>query len=55
MPIDRLKALLVSRHSGSRGAIASAELANLSFKTLCRWAEGPEAWDKSGHQLGSQK
>ena len=46
---DKKQAILVNCHAGSRGAIASAELAKLGFKTVCNLDGGPEAWTKGGH------
>ena len=47
---DKSKTVLVNCHAGSRGAIASAELAKLGFKTVCNLEGGLDAWEKDGHQ-----
>jgi rhodanese-related sulfurtransferase len=47
---DKSKTILVNCHAGSRGAIASAELARLGFKTVCNLEGGLAAWEKDGHQ-----
>ena len=47
---DKKQTILVNCHAGSRGAIASAELARLGFKTVCNLEGGLDAWEKSGHQ-----
>jgi rhodanese-related sulfurtransferase len=47
---DKKQTILVNCHAGSRGAIASAELARLGFKTVCNLEGGMDAWEKSGHQ-----
>src|SRR5207237_1533919 len=47
---DKSKPILVNCHAGSRGAIASAELAKLGFKTVCNLEGGLQAWEKTGHQ-----
>jgi rhodanese-related sulfurtransferase len=47
---DKKQTILVHCHAGSRGAIASAELAKLGFKTVCNLEGGLDAWEKSGHQ-----
>jgi rhodanese-related sulfurtransferase len=47
---DKSKPILVNCHAGSRGAIASAELARLGFKTVCNLEGGLAAWEKDGHQ-----
>jgi rhodanese-related sulfurtransferase len=47
---DKEKTILVNCHAGSRGAIASAELAKLGFKTVCNLEGGLAAWEKAGHQ-----
>ncbi len=47
---DKKQAILVNCHAGSRGAIASAELAKLGFKTICNLEGGLVAWEKDGHQ-----
>jgi rhodanese-related sulfurtransferase len=51
---DKSKTMLVNCHAGSRGAIASAELAKLGFKTVCNLEGGLEAWEKDGHQTKTQ-
>ena len=43
--LDRSKTILVNCHAGSRGAIASAELARLGFKTVCNLEGGLDAWE----------
>ena len=48
--LDKKQTILVNCHAGSRGAIASAELARLGFKTICNLEGGLDAWEKSGHQ-----
>jgi rhodanese-related sulfurtransferase len=48
--IDKKQTILVNCHAGSRGAIASAELAKLGFKTVCNLDGGLAAWEKEGHQ-----
>lgn len=45
---DKKQTILVNCHVGSRGAIASAELAKLGFKTVCNLEGGLAAWEKSG-------
>ena len=47
---DKKQTILVNCHAGSRGAIASAALAKLGFKTVCNLEGGLDAWEKSGHQ-----
>lgn len=47
---DKSKTMLVNCHAGSRGAIASAELAKLGFKTVCNLDGGLDAWEKSGNK-----
>ena len=47
---DKSKPILVNCHAGSRGAIASAALARLGFKTVCNLEGGLAAWEKDGHQ-----
>jgi len=47
---DKSKPILVNCHAGSRGAIASVELAKLGFKTVCNLEGGLAAWEKSGHE-----
>jgi rhodanese-related sulfurtransferase len=46
---DKSKPILVNCHAGSRGAIASAELAKLGFKTVCNLEGGLAAWEKAGN------
>ena len=48
--LDKKQTILVNCHAGSRGAIASAELARLGFKTVCNLDGGLQAWEKDGHQ-----
>ena len=48
--LDKKQTILVNCHAGSRGAIASAELAKLGFKTICSLEGGLAAWEKDGHQ-----
>jgi rhodanese-related sulfurtransferase len=52
---DKKQTILVNCHAGSRGAIASAELAKLGFKTVCNLEGGLDAWEKSGHQAEPTK
>ncbi|MDB6031580.1 MAG: hypothetical protein JWM16_1918 [Verrucomicrobiales bacterium] len=47
--LDKKKTILVNCHAGSRGAIASAELAKMGFKTICNLEGGLDAWEKDGH------
>ena len=47
---DKSKPILVNCHAGSRGAVASAELAELGFKTVCNLEGGLAAWEQAGHQ-----
>jgi rhodanese-related sulfurtransferase len=54
-PFDKSQPILVNCHAGSRGAIASAALAKLGFKTICNLEGGLEAWEKDGHQPETQK
>jgi rhodanese-related sulfurtransferase len=49
--LDKSKPVLVNCHAGSRGAIASAELVRLGFKTICNLEGGLDAWAKSGHAV----
>jgi rhodanese-related sulfurtransferase len=51
--LDKKKTILVNCHSGSRGAIASAELAKMGFKTVCNLEGGLDAWEKDGHTAES--
>ena len=46
---DKKQTILVNCHAGSRGAVASAELARLGFKTVCNLEGGLDAWEKAGH------
>jgi len=47
---DKKQTILVNCHVGSRGAIASAKLAGLGFKTVCNLEGGLDAWEKSGNK-----
>jgi rhodanese-related sulfurtransferase len=47
---QKSKTMLVNCHAGARGAIASAELAKLGFKTVCNLEGGLDAWQKAGHE-----
>lgn len=47
--LDKRQTILVNCHAGSRGAIASAKLAELGFKTVCNLEGGLDAWEKAGH------
>jgi rhodanese-related sulfurtransferase len=47
---DKKQAILVNCHAGSRGAIASAALAKLGFKTVCNLEGGLAEWEKAGHE-----
>ena len=47
---DKSKPILVNCHAGSRGAIASVELAKLGFKTVCNLEGGLAAWAKAGNE-----
>ena len=47
---DKSKPILVNCHAGSRGAIASVELAKLGFKTVCNLEGGLAAWEKAGNE-----
>jgi len=51
---DKSKPILVNCHAGSRGAIASAELAKLGFKTVCNLEGGLDAWEKSGNKAENE-
>lgn len=51
---DKAKPILVNCHAGSRGAVASAQLAKLGFKTVCNLEGGLAAWEKDGHQSESK-
>lgn len=53
--LDKSKPVLVNCYTGSRGAIASAELAKLGFKTVCNLDGGLGTWEKGGHQPEIQK
>ncbi len=46
--LSKSKTILVNCHAGSRGAIASAELARLGFKTVCNLEGGLAAWESEG-------
>jgi phage shock protein E len=48
--LDKSQPVLVNCHAGSRGAIASAELAKLGFTTVCNLEGGLAAWEKAGHK-----
>jgi rhodanese-related sulfurtransferase len=48
--LDKSKPILVNCHAGARGAIASAELARLGFKTVCNLEGGLAAWEKAGNK-----
>jgi rhodanese-related sulfurtransferase len=47
---DKKQSILVNCHAGSRGAIASAELAKMGFKTVCNLEGGLDAWKAAGHE-----
>jgi rhodanese-related sulfurtransferase len=47
---DKKQTVLVNCHAGSRGAIASAELAKMGFKTVCNLEGGLDAWKAAGHE-----
>jgi rhodanese-related sulfurtransferase len=47
---DKKQTILVNCHAGSRGAIASAELAKMGFKTVCNLEGGLDAWKAAGHE-----
>lgn len=47
--LDKSNPILVNCHVGSRGAIASAQLAKLGFKTVCNLQGGLDAWEKAGN------
>jgi rhodanese-related sulfurtransferase len=47
---DKKHTVLVNCHAGSRGAIASAELAKMGFKTVCNLEGGLDAWKAAGHE-----
>jgi rhodanese-related sulfurtransferase len=51
---DKSKPILVNCHAGSRGAIASAKLAELGFKTVCNLEGGLAAWEKAGNHSENQ-
>ena len=51
--LDKKKTILVNCHAGSRGAIASAELAKLGFRTVCNLEGGLDAWEKSGNKAAN--
>ncbi|HEY0549262.1 MAG TPA: DUF1259 domain-containing protein [Verrucomicrobiae bacterium] len=48
--LDKAKPILVNCHAGSRGAIASAQLAKLGFKTVCNLEGGLAEWEKAGNK-----
>jgi rhodanese-related sulfurtransferase len=48
--LDKKQTILVNCHAGSRGAIASAELARLGFKTVCNLDGGLQAWEAENHK-----
>ena len=48
--LDKSKPILVNCHAGSRGAIASAQLAKLGFKTVCNLEGGLAEWEKAGNK-----
>jgi rhodanese-related sulfurtransferase len=48
--LDKKQSILVNCHAGSRGAIASAELAKLGFKTVFNLEGGLDAWKAAGHE-----
>jgi len=50
-PFDKQQPILVNCHAGSRGAVASAALAKLGFKTVCNLEGGLQAWEKSGKDV----
>ena len=52
---DKTTPILVNCHAGSRGAVASAALAKLGFKTICNLEGGLAAWEKDGHQPETPK
>ncbi|MEY2408904.1 MAG: hypothetical protein QOF48_1574 [Verrucomicrobiota bacterium] len=52
---DKSKPILVNCHAGSRGDIASAELAKLGFKTIFNLEGGLAAWEKAGHEVEMTK
>jgi rhodanese-related sulfurtransferase len=52
---DKSKPILVNCHAGSRGAVASAELTKLGFKTVCNLEGGLSAWEKAGHEAERKK
>jgi len=47
---DKKQTILVNCHAGSRGAIASAELARLGFKTVCNLEGGLQAWEAGNNK-----
>jgi rhodanese-related sulfurtransferase len=47
---DKKQTILVNCHAGSRGAIASAELARLGFKTVCNLDGGLQAWETGNNK-----
>lgn len=48
--LDKKQTILVNCHAGSRGAIASAELARLGFKTVCNLEGGLQAWEAGNNK-----
>jgi rhodanese-related sulfurtransferase len=48
--LDKKQTILVNCHAGSRGAIASAELARLGFKTVCNLEGGLQAWETGNNK-----
>ena len=52
---DQQRPILVNCHAGSRGAIASAALAKLGFKTVCNLEGGLQAWEQSGQKAEPTK
>lgn len=48
--LDKKQTILVNCHAGSRGAIASAELARLGFKTVCNLDGGLQAWEAGNNK-----
>ena len=48
--LDKKATILVNCHAGSRGAIASAELSKLGFRTVCNLQGGLDAWKAAGHE-----
>jgi hypothetical protein len=52
---DRKQTMLVNGHAGSGEAIASAALARLGLKTVCKSDGGLDAWEKSGNPGGASE